>query len=78
MRFETYITSTLRLKWQQGIAMRQFQSISHLEEIAHPTCVKCGAPMWLTRIERDEPGSARHTFECQACQNEVIEVVKSP
>jgi hypothetical protein len=37
--------------------MRQFQSISYFEEI---TCVKCGAPMWLTRIERDEPGSARH------------------
>jgi hypothetical protein len=55
--------------------MRQFQSISHFEEI---TCVRCGAPMWLTRIERDQPGSARHTFECQACQNEVIELVKSP
>jgi hypothetical protein len=55
--------------------MRQFQSIPHTQDIAHPTCAKCGAPMWLTRIEPDGPGSEKRTFECQACQNEVIEVV---
>ena len=35
--------------------MRQFESIPHSEDIVHPTCAKCGAPMWLTRIEPDEP-----------------------
>ena len=59
-----------------GVVMRQFQSTSDLPEIVHPTCAKCGAPMWLTRIEPDGPGLERRTFECQACQNEVIEVVK--
>jgi DNA-directed RNA polymerase subunit RPC12/RpoP len=54
--------------------MRQFESIPHAEDIVHPTCAKCGAPMWLTRM--DEPSSEKRTFECQACQNEAIEVVK--
>ena len=67
--------SRSRLQWT-GVAMRQFDSIPHSQDIVHPTCAKCGAPMWLTRIEPDEPGSEKRTFECQACQNEAIEVVK--
>ena len=59
-----------------GVVMRQFQSTSDLQEIVHPTCAKCGAPMWLTRIEPDGPGLEKRTFECQACQNEAIDVVK--
>jgi hypothetical protein len=45
-------------------------------EIIHPTCAKCGAPMWLTRIEPDEPGFERRTFECQACENQVMDAVQ--
>jgi hypothetical protein len=56
--------------------MRQFEVIPPEQDIVHPTCAKCGAPMWLTRIEPDEPNSEMRTFECQACQNEAIEVVK--
>jgi hypothetical protein len=56
--------------------MRQ-ESIPHSQDIVHPTCAKCGAPMWLTRIEPDEPGLEKRTFECQACQNEAIEIVKN-
>ena len=56
-----------------GFAMHQFQSILHSQDIVHPTCAKCGAPMWLTRIEPDEPGWEKRTFECQACQNEALE-----
>ena len=59
-----------------GVAMRQFESIPNSQDIVHPTCAKCAAPMWLTRIEPDGPGSEKRTFECQACQNEAIEVVK--
>jgi predicted RNA-binding Zn-ribbon protein involved in translation (DUF1610 family) len=55
--------------------MHQSQSISHSQDIVHPTCPKCGA-MWLTRLEPDGPGSEQRTFECQACQNEVFDVVK--
>jgi hypothetical protein len=58
------------------VAMRQFESIPHSEDIVHPRCAKCAAPMWLTRIEPDESGSEKRTFECQACQNEAIEIVK--
>ena len=58
--------------------MRQFDSIPHSEDIVHPTCAKCGAPMWMTRIEPDGPGLEKRTFECQACQNEAIEIVKYP
>jgi hypothetical protein len=63
-----------RLQWQAGVAMRQTQSIPHSQTIAHPTCAKCGAPMWL--IRPGGPGSQQRTFECQACQNEAIEIVK--
>jgi hypothetical protein len=56
--------------------MRQFQITPPSLDIVHPTCAKCGAPMWLTRIEPDQPGVEKRTFECQACQNEAIELVK--
>jgi len=46
------------------------------QEIAHPDCARCGAPMWLARIEPDEPDYDKRTFECPACHNVVIEVVK--
>ena len=32
--------------------------------------------MWLTRIAPDGPGWEQRTFECQACQNETIDVVR--
>ena len=50
--------------------MRQFQVTPPSQDIVHPTCAKCGAPMWLTRIEPDGPEVEKRTFECQACQNE--------
>ena len=59
-----------------GVAMRQFEVTPPAQDIVHPTCAKCGAPMWLTRIEPDGPHSQQRTFECQACQNEAIEIVK--
>ena len=42
-------------------------------EITHPTCERCGAPMWLTRIEPDRPHHERRTFECKACGKMVVE-----
>ena len=59
-----------------GVAMRQFEVISPAQDIVHPTCPKCGASMWLTRIAPDGPGWEQRTFECQACQNEAIDVVR--
>jgi hypothetical protein len=32
--------------------------------------------MWIARIEPDEPGHDRRTFECPECDHTIIEVVK--
>ena len=69
-------TAHSRLQMAAGIAMRQVQPSSQLHDIVHPTCPKCGASMWLTRIAPDGPGWEQRTFECQACQNEPIDVVR--
>ena len=47
------------------------------QEIKHPRCTRCGAPMWLTRIEPDGPDLEKHTFECQVCQYEAIGIHKN-
>jgi hypothetical protein len=49
---------------------------SSLHEFKHPDCPKCGAPMWLARIEPYEPDHDQRTFECQACSNITTEIVK--
>jgi predicted nucleic-acid-binding Zn-ribbon protein len=41
-----------------------------------PICPKCGTRMWLSRIEPDEPGCDKRTFECPKCENEVSETFK--
>jgi transposase-like protein len=53
--------------------MREFLSVPVDVEITHPTCERCGAPMWLTRIEPDRPRHERRTFECKACGKTVVE-----
>ena len=45
------------------------------QEIEHPECAKCGAPMWLARIEPDEPDHDLRTFGCKACGNSKTEIV---
>ena len=42
---------------------------------ARPVCSKCGAPMWLIRIEPEKSGCARRTFECPRCHNQMTEVI---
>jgi hypothetical protein len=32
-----------------------------------PRCSHCGGDMILTRIEPEQPGQDRRTFECKAC-----------
>jgi DNA-directed RNA polymerase subunit RPC12/RpoP len=41
-----------------------------------PVCSKCGAPLWLIRIEPDKPGFARRTFECPRCQSRISEAIE--
>jgi len=39
-----------------------------IEPLAHPVCVKCGAPgMWLMGTEEQYPGYTRRLFECPLC-----------
>jgi DNA-directed RNA polymerase subunit RPC12/RpoP len=54
----------------------QRTSVQSSQEVELPECTKCGAPMWLTHIEPDEPDHDRRTFECQACGNSKTEIVK--
>ena len=44
--------------------MRHIQSARSQPQIPHPNCPKCGTPMWLARIEPDEPNYDRRTYEC--------------
>ena len=44
--------------------------------VPRPTCERCGAVMFLTRIEPDKPDHDKRVFECTDCQNEKTEVVK--
>ena len=37
--------------------------------IERPPCPKCGALMWLTRVEPDKPDHDTRTFECPECEN---------
>jgi hypothetical protein len=47
------------------------------QELAHPECVWCGGPMWMTRIEPYAlPDHDQRTFECKACGNSKTEIVK--
>jgi hypothetical protein len=41
-----------------------------------PTCQKCGARMWLVKIEPDAPSHDKRVFECQQCEEILTEVVK--
>jgi hypothetical protein len=56
--------------------MRQVHSTLYPDEIVHPVCARCGAPMWLTRIEPDEPGCEKRTFECQVCGDTTSDLIK--
>jgi len=44
--------------------------------IPQPACERCGAIMFLTRIEPDKPDHDKRVYECTECKNEKLEVVK--
>ena len=41
-----------------------------------PECPKCKTAMMLSRIELDQPGHDKRTFECPKCENVETMVVK--
>ena len=45
--------------------MSQFETFDPTRLVLYmPTCEKCGAKMWLVRIEPDAPGHDRRCFQC--------------
>jgi transposase-like protein len=59
------------------MVMRPHNNIPQKIEISsRPTCPVCGTRMWIARIEPDEPGHDRRTFECPECDNTISDVVK--
>jgi hypothetical protein len=68
---------TITVLTDGGAAVRASEFISgNTQSIQRPECPACAALMWLARIEPDEPGHDRRTFECPRCQDELTEVVK--
>jgi hypothetical protein len=59
-----------------NLNMSQAHTRNYPDEIVHPTCVTCGAPTWLTRIEPDAPDHEKWMLECQACGNSTMDTVK--
>jgi transposase-like protein len=39
------------------------------KERAAPPCARCGARLWLTRIEPRAPGFDYRSFECSKCHS---------
>jgi transposase-like protein len=56
--------------------MRIGELIPQDQAFAHPDCAKCGAPMWLSRIEPYEADHDQRTFECHECGNTTTAIVK--
>jgi hypothetical protein len=56
--------------------MREFHFNPPVVEIFRSACEKCGASMWLTRIEPDMADHDKRTFECKAWTHVMIEIVK--
>jgi ribosomal protein S27AE len=58
--------------------MSQFENIFDPARLVlyQPNCPKCGARMWLARIEPDEPGHDKRIFECPQCESVTSEIVK--
>lgn len=59
------------------VVMSQFETFDPARLVLYmPTCEKCGAKMWLVRIEPDAPGHDRRCFQCPQCENVATEIVK--
>lgn len=42
---------------------------AHADAIIRPHCPKCGTQLMLTRIEPNDPGQEKRTFECPNCEH---------
>jgi hypothetical protein len=49
---------------------------SNLSTIDRPSCVICGARMWLAKIIAEGPDHDKRTFECPVCEISEIKIAK--
>jgi transposase-like protein len=47
--------------------MPSVERVTYANEIVHPMCPRCHSPTWLSRVEAEDPGHDKQTFECQLC-----------
>jgi predicted RNA-binding Zn-ribbon protein involved in translation (DUF1610 family) len=47
-------------------------------QVDNPICPKCGRPMVIVRIEPDEAGHQKRTYECSECELVENLIVKAP
>ena len=67
------LQSALKLK---RCSVRKDQILPQQRIIGRPFCVLCKSQMWLAYIEPDEPDHDKRTFECPACPNVRVEIVR--
>jgi len=56
--------------------MRRDQILPQQRIIGRPFCELCKSQMWLACIEPDGPDHDKRTFECPACPNISVRIVK--
>ena len=56
--------------------MRKDQTLPQQRIIGRPFCEFCKSQMWLACIEPDEVDHDKRTFECPACPNVTVRIVK--
>ena len=56
--------------------MRKDQTLPQQRIIGRPFCEFCKSQMWLACIEPDEADHDKRTFECPACPNVTVRIVK--
>jgi hypothetical protein len=56
--------------------MRRDQILPQQRIIGRPFCEVCKSQMWLACIEPHDPDHDKRTFECPACPNMTVRIVK--
>ena len=60
-----------------GRAMTRYRlDTAATKAIIRPPCEKCGSSTLLARVEPDEPGYDRRTFECPICNHSHSVIVR--
>jgi hypothetical protein len=61
---------------REEMSMRRDQILPQQRIIGRPFCEVCKSQMWLACIEPHDPDHDKRTFECPACPNITVRIVK--